>query len=88
MAKLFHIPKSKRFSYKPRFYSEVDEKRKEREERIRKEVEAEKAGKPIEYSREGLENYIKIARRTRKKSNMRIMVILVILLLLFYFFMK
>jgi len=88
MAKLFHIPKPKRFSYKPRFYNEVEELRKEREVRLKREVEAEKQGRSTEFSREGMANYIKFARRTRKKSNMRILVILVILLMLFYFFMK
>ncbi len=86
MAKFFHLQKNKRFSIKPRYYSEIDEQRKEREERIKKEIEAEKQGKPGRVSTEDMANYIKIARRTQKKSNLRILVIIALLLLIFYFF--
>jgi len=86
MAKFFHLQKSKRFSYKPRYYDERAERRKEHEEAIIKEVEAEKAGKKTRLAKEDMENYIKIARRTQKKSNTRILIIMIILMLLFYFF--
>ena len=87
MAQFFKLPKNRRFSYKPRYYNEMAEKRKEREERIRKEVEAEKSGNYQSDASEELSNYITIARRTKKKSNIRLFVILVILLLIFYFFL-
>ena len=86
MAKFFHLQKSKRFSYKPRYYDERAERRKGHEEAIIKEIEAEKAGKKTRLAKEDMENYIKIARRTQKKSNTRILVIMIILMLLFYFF--
>ncbi len=85
MASFFQLPKSKRFSYKPRYYDERTEQRKEREAAIIKEVEAEKKGKPVRLTKEDMDNYIQITRRTRKKSNMRLLVILALLLLLAYY---
>jgi hypothetical protein len=87
MAQFFHLQKSKRFSYKPRYYNEMEERRKEREERIDKEIEAERLGKPIRVSKEDMANYIRIARRTKKKSNVRLLVILALLFLIFYLFL-
>lgn len=86
MAKFFHLPKSKRFAYKPRYYDEMKERREEREERIKKEVELEKQGKASRITKEDMANYIKMTRRTQKKSNVRLVVILAILLMIFYFF--
>jgi len=86
MAKLFHLQKSKRFSYIPRYYDEKAELRKEREERIIKEIELEKQNKATRITKEEMSNYIKLARRTKKKSNARLLVILALLLLIFYFF--
>lgn len=88
MAKFFHVQKSKRFTFKPRYYNEKDELRKEREERIKNEVEAEKLGKPSSISKGDMANYIKIARHTQKKSNIRLLVILIILILLFVLLLK
>lgn len=42
-------PQHRKFSYTPRFYNPDDEERKNREDRIRKEVEKEQ-GKDIDYS--------------------------------------
>lgn len=86
MAKFFHLQKAKRFNYQPRYYDEAAEQRKEREERIIKEVEAERQGKPTRISKESMANYIKMARKTQKKSNIRLLVILALLLLIFYVF--
>ncbi|MBI9068883.1 MAG: hypothetical protein JEZ09_16425 [Salinivirgaceae bacterium] len=86
MARFFHIQKAKRFSYKPRYYNEAAEIRKVREEKIKKEVEAEREGRPTRLSKDDMTNYIKMARRTQKKSNIRLLVILVLLLLIFYIF--
>lgn len=86
MAKFFHLQKSKRYSYKPRYYNEQDEIRKKREARILKEIEAEKSGTPKNISKESMSNYLKIARNTQKKSNARLLIILAILFLISYFF--
>ncbi len=86
MANFFQLPKNKRFSFKPRYYNEMAEKRKEREGRIIKELKSEKAGKQYRNEEKEMENYITLTRRHKKKSNMRLLVILVLLLLIFYFF--
>lgn len=85
MARFFHVPKAKRFKYNPRYYNERAEQRKEREAAIIKEVEAEKQGKRVRLTKTELENYIKLSRKAKKKSNIRLLVILAILLMLFYF---
>ncbi len=86
MASFFSLPKHKRFSFTPRYYNESAEKRKERNEQLQKEFEAKKEGKNARISKDDLANYIKMTRRTQKKSNMRILVILVLLLAIFYLF--
>jgi hypothetical protein len=48
----------------------MEERRKEREERIDKEIEAERLGKPIRVSKEDMANYIRIAA-ARDKSRDR-----------------
>ena len=85
MGKFFHLQKSKRFSYKPRYYNEMDEQRKEREKKIIQEVEDDKLGKP-RVSKEDMDSYLKIARRTQKKSNVTLFVILGLLVAIFYMF--
>jgi len=85
MAKFFHLPRNKRFNYQPRYYNERAERRKEREAIIIKELEEAKAGKKNEFSKEDLNNYIKLTRNTRKKSNIRLLIIAAILLLLCYY---
>ncbi len=86
MARLFQLPRNKRFTFHPRYYDEKAEKRREREERINREVEAEKSGKPVRVTKEDMDNYIKMARKTRKKSNVRLLVILAVLFLIYYYF--
>ncbi len=86
MAKFFNLPKHKGFQYKPRFYDEREEQRKERNARLQREIEDEKSGRSVRNGEYG-NHYIKFARKTRKKSNIRIFVILGILLLLYYFLM-
>jgi hypothetical protein len=89
MARLFSLPKNKRFGYAPRFYDERSALRNERNEQIRREVDAEKEGKKGRISKDELANYIKMTRRTQKKSNLRLLVILALLLAIFYlFFLK
>jgi len=85
MAKFFHLQKSKRFTYNPRYYNERTEQRLEREKEIIKDVEAEKLGKP-RLTKEDMANYIKMARRTQKKSNVTLVIILFLLIAIFYLF--
>lgn len=85
MGKFFHLQKSKRFMYKPRYYNERSEQRLEREKEIIKDVEAEKLGKP-RLTKEDMANYISMARRTQKKSNVTLVIILVLLIAIFYLF--
>ncbi len=86
MAGFFKLPNHKRFNYKPRFYSEREELRKERFDKIKQEVEAEKLGKETSLSKGDLVNYIQMRRKAQKKSNFRVLLILTLLLLLFYYF--
>jgi hypothetical protein len=85
MANFFHTPKAKKFSYRPWFYNEREEKRKERFARIDKELRQEQEARVA--GRESY-SYIKFARKERKKSNLRIFMILIALLLLVFFLMK
>ncbi|HAN00845.1 MAG TPA: hypothetical protein DCQ26_19810 [Marinilabiliales bacterium] len=86
MAGFFKLPKQKKFTYKPRFYNEREELRKERFEKIKQEVEAEKDGKQSSLNKGDLVNYIQMRRKAQKKSNLRVLLILTLLLLLFYYF--
>lgn len=86
MAGIFKLPKSKKFNLKPRFYNEREELRKERFEKIKLEVEAEKEGKSTGLKKGDLVNYIQVRRKAQKKSNLRVFLILTVLLLLFYYF--
>jgi hypothetical protein len=87
MARFFSLPKNKRFTFTPRYYDERAEMRKERNEQIKREVEAEREGKKSRFTKEEMAHYIKMTRRTQKKSNMRLLVILALLLAIFYFFL-
>jgi len=60
------------------------ENRKKRQERILREIEAEKEGKSFRISPEEREHYIQFARKSRKKSNIRLLIILFILFFLVY----
>ena len=85
MAKFFHLQKNRRFSYKPRYYSEMEEQRLEREKVVLQDIEDEKLGRP-RVTNKDMENYIQIARRTQKKSNVTLFVILALLIAIFYMF--
>jgi hypothetical protein len=86
MASFFSTPKARKFHYTPRFYNEREEQRKERFARIEKELEAEKGENNSQ--KEGYVNFIKFARKERKKSKLRIMLILLALLLLLFLFIN
>jgi hypothetical protein len=85
MAKFFHLQKNRKFSYKPRYYDERKEKREEREKAILKDLEDKEMGKP-RLTKEDMANYIKLTRRTQKKSNVMLFVIFAILTAIFYMF--
>lgn len=86
MAKLFELPNHKRYNYKPRFYNEQAELRKRRQEILKREHDLDNGtGERQSLVKKQMGNYIKMARKTRKKSNLRVFIILIILLLLSYF---
>lgn len=65
-------PQHQRFNYKPRFYNPAEEERKEREDRIRKELELEKGivnddDQPIYRSR--IAGAFQAARKRSQKSS-------------------
>jgi hypothetical protein len=91
-----NLPKSKNFNITTRFYDPQKEAMKEREERIRKELEGNTSeGSDFHYGasiKGSFRNAGKINSKTvsemRRKSNKRILYILVALLALLYFFLK
>lgn len=61
-------PSNKKFSYKPRFYDQKAEERKEREDRIRQEVERERGGKSSEAN-DHRSRIVGSFQSARKRSN-------------------
>jgi len=94
--KFINLPKSRQFNIVTRFYDPQKEAMKEREERIRRELEGNKEGEPDFHYGAGIKgsfrNAGKINSKTleevRRKSNKRLLYILVILIALLYFFLK
>ena len=74
------LPGHRQFDYKPMFYNEQDDKRRERQKRIDREVRIEQSGDIDEAP-----NFIHFARKERQKSNKRIFVIFIALAALYYF---
>lgn len=74
------LPGHRQFDYKPMFYNEQDDKRRERQKRIDREVRVEQGGNTDEAP-----NFIHFARKERQKSNKRIFVIFIALAALYYF---
>lgn len=74
------LPGHRQFDYKPVFYNEQDDKRRERQKRIDREVRIEQNGDIDEAP-----NFIHFARKERQKSNKRIFVIFIALAALYYF---
>ena len=62
-------PGHKRFSYQPRYWDQAAEERKEREERIRREVEQQKSeAEGVSDYRSRISGSFKVARRRSAKS--------------------
>lgn len=94
MGKLFNLPGTKQFHITTRFYDPQKEAMKEREERLRRELEGETdaefhygAGIKGSFRKAGRAKS-KTLEDARRKSNKRILYILVALLALLYLFLK
>lgn len=96
--KFVNLPKSKRFRITTRFYDEQKEAMKEREERIRREMEQNDGESSFSYGA-GIKGQFRAAGKkagsgsrtiaeARRKSNMRLLYIIIILLALVYFILK
>lgn len=86
--RIFHIPKNKKFNYKPRFYDEQKEDLENRIEQIKREMG--KSDMPIDetYKPNIKGRFRSTSRRTsedKQKSNLRLIFILFLLALLAYF---
>lgn len=94
--KFFSLPKAKRFNIVTRFYDPRKEAMKEREERIRRELEKGNEadvkfvyGSSIRGSfRAAAKTNSRTAVEARRKSNLRLLYIIIILSLLVYLFLK
>lgn len=95
--KFLNLPKSKPFKIVTRFYDPQKEAMKEREERIKREMDESAGGATISSYSAGIKGQFRNAGKrvnsktvaeARKKSNMRLLYILIILSALVYFFFK
>ncbi len=92
----FKLPDHRRFNYTPLYFDPEQEKRKEREKRIKEEmgvaVEEEKGRGYADRIRGGMRRKIKshfeVTRTERKKSNLRLVIILIVLMVLFYYLLN
>jgi len=75
----FSLPEIRRYHYKPWFYNADEEKRRERRQKIEREVKQEQ-GEQTEAP-----NFIHFARKERQKSNRRVLVIFLFLAAAYYF---
>ena len=76
----FSLPGARRFNYKPLFYNEQEEKRRQRREQIEREYKQSK-GEPTGEA----PNFIHFARKERQKSSRRVLVIFLALAAAYYF---
>ena len=95
--KFINLPKSRQFNIVTRFYDPQKEAMKEREERIKRELEQNDPDRPISSYSAGIKGKFRNAGKfgnsktfaeARKKSNMRLIYIVIILTALLYFFLK
>jgi hypothetical protein len=95
--KFLHLPRAKQFNITTRFYDPQKEAMKEREERIKKELELEDGHEPGTYYRanikgqfrnQGKLSHSKTVAEARRKSNKRLLYIVIILSILFYLLLK
>lgn len=76
----FSLPGTRRFDYKPMFYNEQDEKRRERQKRIEREVRNETG-----EGNDEAPNFIHFARSQRQKSSKRVLIIFLALAAAYFF---
>ena len=95
--RFINLPKSKQFSIGTRFYDPQKEAMKEREERIKRELELNDPNSPIssygagikgQFRNSGKLTHSKTIAEARRKSNMRLLLIVILLSALFYFLLK
>ncbi len=85
--KFFHIPRAREYGYKPRFYDERKEELEKRMKAIDQELAMEeRMGKEAYVSnvKGQMRGYMRMARKQRKKTNIRFAIILAFLFLLAY----
>lgn len=94
--KFFSLPKAKHFNITTRFYDPRKEAMREREERIRRELEKGSESNVSHVYSNSIKGSFRTAAKinsrsateARRKSNMRLLYIIIILSVLFYFFLK
>lgn len=95
--KFIHVPKAKQFHIGTRFYDPQKEAMKEREERIKRELELQNtegvsavygAGIKGQFRQAGKLMNSKTVAEARRKSNMRLLYIIIFLSVLFYLLLK
>jgi len=88
--KFFHLPKSKQFNYKPRYYNEQKEELENRINQIKREMgkgDLSDSKKPYIPNIKGqIRGFGKRTKISRDKSNLRLILIIAILFALVYFF--
>ncbi|MGE0089486.1 MAG: hypothetical protein AB7S50_08445 [Bacteroidales bacterium] len=86
--RIFHLPKSKKFNYKPRFYDEQKEDLENRIEQIKREMgkSDNKGDKTFTPNIKGrMRGNSRRSQEDRQKSNIRLVFILFLLALIAYF---
>lgn len=95
--KFIQVPKAKQFHIGTRYYDPKKEAMKEREERIKRELEQQNAegvsaiygaGIKGQFRKAGKLMNSKTVAEARRKSNMRLIYIIIILSILFYILLK
>lgn len=93
--KFLPLPKSKQFKIVTRFYDPQKEAMKEREDRIKREMEQNEgtvssygAGIKGKFRNSGKHVNSRTVAEARKKANMRLLYIMIVLFALLYFFLK
>lgn len=95
--KFLHLPRAKQFNIGTRFYDPQKEAMKEREERIKRELEQNheeeissmyKSGIKGQFRNSGKLMNSKTVSEARRKSNMRLFYIVILLSVLFYLLLK
>ncbi len=90
------LPRHRQFNYSPIYYDEKKEAQKERERRVREELgltlEEEKgrgyADRIRGSMRSRIKSHFEVARKERKKSNLRLVIILIVLMTIFYYLLN